>query len=81
MQRILKPALPCSPACGESVAWPSLVQLRVRTTGDCLAIGAARAAGGIYFVLVGFGFAPPPSRINGPQWLATCDGLVFVPAA
>jgi hypothetical protein len=43
-----------------------------------LAIGAACAAGGIYFVLVGFGLAPPPSRINGPQWLATCVGLVFV---
>ena len=43
-----------------------------------LAIGTVCAAGGIYFVLVGFGLAPPPSKLNGPQWLATCIGLVFL---
>jgi hypothetical protein len=43
-----------------------------------LAIGAVCAAGGIYFVLVGFGLAPPPSRINGPLWLSICVGLVFL---
>jgi hypothetical protein len=43
-----------------------------------LAIGAACAAGGIYFVLVGFGLMPPPSRINGPIRLAICIGLVFL---
>ena len=31
-----------------------------------LAIGAGCTAGGIYFVLVGLGLAPPPSKINGP---------------
>ena len=29
-------------------------------------------------MLVGFGLAPPPSRINGPLWLAICVGLVFL---
>ena len=43
-----------------------------------MAVGAACAGAGIYFVLVGCGFAPPPSKINGPQWLSTCVGLVFV---
>jgi hypothetical protein len=43
-----------------------------------LAIGAACAAGGVYFVLVGFGLAPPPSKINGPLWLSICVGLVFL---
>ena len=43
-----------------------------------LAIGTVCAAGGIYFVLVGCGLAPPPSKLNGPQWLATCIGLVFL---
>ena len=43
-----------------------------------LTIGAVCAAGGLYFVLVGFGLAPPPSRINGPLWLAICVGLVFL---
>ena len=42
-----------------------------------LTIGAACALGGIYFVLVGFGLAPSPGKINGPQWLAICVGLVF----
>lgn len=43
-----------------------------------LAIGAACAAGGVYFVLVGFGTLPPPSKINGPLWLSICVGLVFL---
>jgi hypothetical protein len=43
-----------------------------------LAIGAVCAAGGVYFVLVGLGLAPPPSKINGPLWLAICVGLVFL---
>jgi hypothetical protein len=43
-----------------------------------LIIGAVCAAGGVYFVLVGFGLAPPPGKINGPQWLASCIGLVFL---
>ena len=43
-----------------------------------LAIGTVCAAGGIYFVLVGCGLTPPPSKLNGPQWLATCIGLVFL---
>ena len=42
-----------------------------------LVIGAVCVAAGIYFMLVGFGLAPEPSKINGPQWLATCVGLVF----
>ena len=43
-----------------------------------LAIGAGCTAGGIYFVLVGLGLAPPPSKINGPLWLSICIGLVFL---
>ena len=43
-----------------------------------LAIGAVCAAGGIYFVLVGLGLAPPPSKLNGPLWLSICVGLVFL---
>ena len=43
-----------------------------------LTIGAACAAGGLYFVLVGLGLMPPPSPIHGPQWLAACVGLVFI---
>jgi hypothetical protein len=43
-----------------------------------LTIGAACAAGGIYFVLAGIGLVPPPSKINGPLWLSACLGLVFL---
>jgi hypothetical protein len=43
-----------------------------------LTIGAVCAAGGAYFILVGLGLAPPPSKINGPMWLSTCVGLVFL---
>jgi uncharacterized membrane protein YedE/YeeE len=43
-----------------------------------LAIGAVCAAGGVYFILAGFGLAPPPSKINGPMWLSSCVGLVFL---
>jgi hypothetical protein len=43
-----------------------------------LAIGGVCSAGGIYFLLVGFGLAQPPSRINGPLWLSICVGLVFL---
>jgi uncharacterized membrane protein YedE/YeeE len=32
----------------------------------------------VYFILVGFGLTPPPSKINGPMWLSTCVGLVFL---
>ena len=43
-----------------------------------LTIGAVCAAGGVYFVAVGLGLAPSPGKINGPQWLAACIGLVFL---
>ena len=43
-----------------------------------LTIGAVCAGGGVYFMLVGFGLAPSPGKINGPLWLATCVGLVFL---
>jgi hypothetical protein len=43
-----------------------------------LAIGAICAGGGLYFVLAGFGLAPPPGKINGPVWLSACLGLVFL---
>jgi uncharacterized membrane protein YedE/YeeE len=43
-----------------------------------LAIGAVCAAGGVYFILVGLGLMPPPSKINGPRWLSSCLGLVFL---
>jgi hypothetical protein len=43
-----------------------------------LVIGAVCAAGGVYFLLAGCGLAPPPGKINGPQWLAACVGLVFL---
>jgi hypothetical protein len=32
----------------------------------------------VYFILVGFGLTPPPSKINGPMWLSTCVGQVFL---
>lgn len=43
-----------------------------------LAIGAVCAGGGVYFLLAGFGLVPPPGKINGPQWLGACIGLVFI---
>jgi hypothetical protein len=43
-----------------------------------LAIGAICAAGGVYFILVGGGLAPPPGKIHGPLWLSICVGLVFL---
>lgn len=46
-----------------------------RTT---LAIGAVTGAFGFYLCLVGLEIAPPPSRINGPVWLATAAGLAFL---
>lgn len=41
------------------------------------AIATTVAAGGGYFVLVGFDLAPAPGRINGPDWLGTLCGLAF----
>jgi hypothetical protein len=46
-----------------------------RTT---LAIGAVTGAFGFYLCLVGLEILPPPSRINGPIWLATAAGLAFL---
>ena len=43
------------------------------------AIGVAVAAFGIYFGLVGFELVPPPSRINGPIWIALAIALIFAP--
>jgi hypothetical protein len=43
-----------------------------------LALGALVAAGGGYLVLVGCGLLSPPSRINGPHWLAALIGAVFL---
>jgi hypothetical protein len=56
-------------------AWPSLTSSRPHDR-SLLTIGAVCAAGGVYFVLVGFGVAPPPSRINGPLWLWICVGFL-----
>jgi hypothetical protein len=42
------------------------------------AIGAATAAAGLYFALVGVDALPPPGRINGPVWLALAVGVVFL---
>jgi hypothetical protein len=44
-----------------------------------VAIGVAVAGFGVYFGLVGFEVAPPPSRVNGPIWLALVLALIFVP--
>ena len=44
-----------------------------------VAIGIAVAAFGVYFGLVGFEVVPPPSRINGPIWLALAVALVCAP--
>jgi hypothetical protein len=46
-----------------------------RTT---LAVGFIAAAFGFYLCLVGIGLVPPPSRINGPVWLAAAAGLAFL---
>jgi len=43
-----------------------------------LAIGAVCAGAGVYFLLAGFALVPPPGKINGPQWLGACIGLVFL---
>ena len=43
-----------------------------------LGIGALAAAGGLYFVLVGFGLLPEPSPLNRPPWLSIFAGLVFL---
>jgi hypothetical protein len=48
-----------------------------RTT---LAVGAVCCAFGFYMCLVGIGVLPPPSRINGPVWLAAVAGLAFMGA-
>jgi hypothetical protein len=42
-----------------------------------IAIGMLTAAAGAYFGLVGLETLPPPSRINGPMWIALFVGLVF----
>ena len=47
---------------------------------DPVAIGIVCAGGGLYFVLVGLGLTPPPSKINGPNWLGSAVGLVFFAA-
>jgi hypothetical protein len=43
-----------------------------------MGFGALTAAAGLYFCLVGFGMLPPPGRVNGPLWIVTCAGLVFL---
>jgi hypothetical protein len=45
-----------------------------------LAASLAFTGGGLYLALVGFGLTAPPSRINGPNWLAVAAGLVFFSA-
>ena len=45
-----------------------------------LVLGALTAAGGLYFVMVGFHALPPPSRSNAPDWIGTLCGLVFFAA-
>ena len=42
-----------------------------------LAIGAAFGGSGIYFAPVGFGLAPTPSTLYGPNWLSLAVGLLF----
>ncbi len=56
---------------------PSNAPSKGRTT---LAIGAVCCAFGFYMVMVGVGVLPPPSRINGPIWLAAAAGLAFLSA-
>jgi hypothetical protein len=43
-----------------------------------MGFGALTAVAGLYFCLVGFGALPPPGRVNGPNWIVTCAGLVFL---
>jgi hypothetical protein len=43
-------------------------------------VGALTAAAGLYFCLVGLSLLPPPSKINGPIWLALSAGLAFFAA-
>lgn len=43
-----------------------------------LAIGAVFAGSGLYFILCGADLAPMPSHLNGPDWLASAVGLVFL---
>jgi hypothetical protein len=51
------------------------VPSRDRTT---LAVGFIAAAFGLYLCMIGIGALPPPSRINGPVWLAAAAGLAFL---
>ena len=51
---------------------------RSATDRSLIAIGILTAAGGLYFALVGIEAVPPPSRINGPIWLALFVGVVFL---
>lgn len=43
------------------------------------AIGVAVAAFGVYFGLIGFEVVSPPSRVNGPIWLALVVALIVAP--
>ena len=42
-----------------------------------IAVGVLTAGAGFYFALVGLEALPPPSKINGPIWLALFIGVVF----
>ncbi len=45
-----------------------------------IALGVLTAGIGVYFGLVGLEALPPPSRINGPMWIALFVALVFFAA-
>jgi hypothetical protein len=45
-----------------------------------LLIDAVIGGGGLYFVLVGAGVLPLPSRTPAPGWIIMCCGLVFFAA-
>jgi hypothetical protein len=48
------------------------------SSADLIGLGIACAAGGGYFVLVGFGLLPPPGDTSAPAAVVVAAGLAFL---
>jgi hypothetical protein len=48
------------------------------SSADLVGLGIACAAGGLYFVLVGFGVVPAPGPTNAPGVIVIAAGLAFL---
>lgn len=49
-----------------------------KTDRSLLFIGALAGAFGLYFILLGFGVLPEPSRRNAPLWIGIPAGFAFL---